>query len=164
MNLTTYIALGSNLNNPVAQLHAAIRTLSQLPNSALIRTSSFYQNPPFGPPQPDFINAVAELQTSLSAEDLLITLHKIEQQQGRIRTEERNGPRTLDLDIILYGNMIIQSADLTIPHPRLYARPFVLIPLYEITPNLVFPDGRELKDCIQEKDYRDLKRVYTQSV
>lgn len=159
MPITTYIALGSNLQNPSAQLQTAITSLAQIPNSCLRKTSAFYKNPPQGPPQPDFINAVVELQTTLSALDLLATLQQIELQQGRIRTSERNGPRTLDLDIILYGDETIQTAQLIIPHPRLYSRPFVLIPLYEIAPELVFPDGRKLSTCIQANDYSELIRL-----
>ena len=156
-SITTYIALGSNLNNPLQQLQSAISELNEI--GLINQTSSFYQNPPFGPPQPDFINAVAELQTALTPIDLLAALHNIELQHGRIRTEERNGPRTLDLDIILYGNEMVDSESLTIPHPRLFHRPFVLIPLYEIAPHLVFPNGQVLKDCIKEDDYLQLKKV-----
>ena len=158
MNVTTYIALGSNLNHPAQQLQTAIQALKLLPHSNFHKMSSLYKNPPQGPPQPDFINAIAELQTSLSALDLLAALQQIEQDQGRIRTTERNGPRTLDLDIILYGKHVVQAQELIIPHPRLYIRPFVLIPLYEIAPELIFPDGRKLKECIQPEDYVQLDR------
>lgn len=158
MNIT-YIALGSNLNHPVSQLHAAERALAQLPDSVLVQVSSFYQNPPYGPPQPDFINAVAELHTNLTAQDLLSALRHIENQQGRVRTPERNGPRTLDLDIILYGQEIIQNEELSIPHPHFLERPFVLIPLYEIAPDLILPNGKALQNYIRAEDYQDLKRI-----
>jgi 2-amino-4-hydroxy-6-hydroxymethyldihydropteridine diphosphokinase len=157
--ITTYIALGSNLNNPVEQLDSALTKFARLPNSAFVKVSSYYQNPAHGPPQPDFVNAVAELRTTLSALDLLKALHQIEQQQGRVRTHERNGPRTLDLDIILYGNEVIDNEVLNIPHPRLAERPFVLIPLYEIAPDLVFPNGSLLKQFIHEELYHHLTQI-----
>lgn len=146
--VTAYIALGSNLNSPILQLQQALKALANLPDCELSQVSSFYQNPAVGPPQPDFINAIAELHTTLTPEDLLQALHSIEQQQGRIRTGERNGPRTLDLDIVLYGNQLINQLNLTIPHPRLYERAFVLVPLHEIAADLILPDKKLLKHYV----------------
>lgn len=133
-----YIGLGSNLNNPAQQINRALEALSKLPKSQLQKTSRFYSNPPMGPQdQPDFINAVAALDTELEPLELLECLQKIEQQQGRERNMvQRWGPRTLDLDILLYGNIGLKTENLTIPHPGLNYRDFVLIPLREIAPDL----------------------------
>jgi 2-amino-4-hydroxy-6-hydroxymethyldihydropteridine diphosphokinase len=147
--ITAYIALGSNLDNPIKQLEQALSALATLPGCELCQVSPFYQNPAVGPPQPDFINAVAELHTSLTPSTLLKTLQQIEQRQGRIRMAERNTPRTLDLDIILYGKQTIHLPNLTIPHPRLYERAFVLVPLYALAPTLILPNGKSLGQCIE---------------
>ena len=107
--ITAYIALGSNLNTPVEQLHAALKAISQLPNTHLVTTSSFYKSKPLGPQdQPDYVNAVAKIKTELSPLALLDELQRIENEQGRVRLR-RWGERTLDLDILLYGNEIIQN-------------------------------------------------------
>lgn len=140
-----YIALGSNLASPMAQAKAAIQALATLPESELIAVSSFYRTPPLGPPdQPDYLNAVVALDTELPAEILLDNTQRIEQQQGRVRKAERWGPRTLDLDILLFGKVIINSARLTIPHYDMKNRGFMLWPLFEIAPELHFPDGSSL--------------------
>ena len=140
MTVTSYIALGSNLESPEDQLKRALKHLAQLTDCHLTRISSFYHNPALSPSQPDYINAVVELTTQLSAQNLLQGLQNIEHKQGRVRTEHW-GARTLDLDMILYGNEIIESEELKIPHPRMLERPFVLIPLLEIAPQLVLPTG-----------------------
>lgn len=140
----TYIALGSNLNTPVQQLKDATLALAQLPNSQLIQVSSFYQSKPLGPQdQPDYVNAVACLDTQLAPLALLDALQQIEQQQGRVRLR-RWGERTLDLDLLLYGDVIMQSERLTIPHYAMTDREFVIVPLFEIAPNLVLPNGTPL--------------------
>lgn len=127
-----FIGLGSNLDDPITQLKKALDQLSQLENVKLIETSAFYQSKPMGPQdQPDFINAVAELETTLPAEKLLDELQAIEQSQGRVRYQHW-GPRTLDLDILLYGDDVIMSGRLTIPHPGISKRNFVLYPLADI--------------------------------
>jgi len=145
---TTYIALGSNLDQPIEQLKAAILSLQKIPDTHFICASHFYQTTPVGfINQPDFINAVACLKTTLPPETLLSALQTIENNQGRMR-KQINGPRTLDLDILLYGNQIMSDSDLTIPHPRLPERAFVLIPLLEIAPELILPDGKAAKDCL----------------
>lgn len=134
--VTTYIGLGSNLENPVQQVKQAISELSQAAGLTLGKTSSLYRSPPLGPPdQPDYINAVAEIATDLSPEQLLLNLQGIEQRHGRIRGAEKWIARTLDLDILLYGDKIITMDGLVIPHCGLYERAFVLYPLQEIAPD-----------------------------
>ncbi|MGP1923450.1 MAG: 2-amino-4-hydroxy-6-hydroxymethyldihydropteridine diphosphokinase [Arsenophonus sp. NEOnobi-MAG3] len=142
-----YIAIASNLNNPLQQVQLAIKELQQLPNSKPVALSSFYQTKPMGlQDQPDYLNAVIALDTDLFPETLLEHTQSIELMHGRIRKADRWGPRTLDLDIILYGQQIIQSARLTIPHYAIKEREFMLYPLAEIAPKLSFPDGELLSD------------------
>jgi len=147
--ITSYIALGSNLQSPREQVTRALERLKQLPKSSLESHSRLYQTAPVGGPpgQPDYINAVAKITTQLGAHDLLDVLLRIEQEFGRVRLE-RDGPRTLDLDILLYGDEIINTPELIIPHPRLTQRAFVLEPLAEITPDCVLPDGRSIQSCV----------------
>lgn len=154
-NLTTaYIALGSNLQNPVLQLTTALDTLKNLPEITLDKTSSFYQTAPIGfLQQPDFINAVCAIKTKLSAEALLLLLQHIEINQGRIRNGLKNGPRTLDLDILLYGNYTIKLCNLEIPHPHMYHRSFVLVPLAEIAPDLVLPNHFKASEWVIKNKY-----------
>lgn len=145
-----YIAIGSNLSNPVSQAKNAIEALKLLPNSRFINVSSLYSSTPMGPQdQPDYINAVAEIDTLLSPIELLDQTQKIELEHGRVRKDDRWGPRTLDLDIILFGNNTISSERLTIPHYGMKEREFVLYPLAEIAPNLTLPDGTELKELLK---------------
>lgn len=139
-----YIGLGSNLADPQKQLEAALAALARLPQSELLRTSSFYSSDPLGPAdQPRYVNAVALLATRLQPLQLLDALQQIEQTQGRIRKAERWGPRTLDLDILLFGQQQIAEPRLQVPHYHMHARPFVLYPLAEIAgEKLPLPDGR----------------------
>jgi 2-amino-4-hydroxy-6-hydroxymethyldihydropteridine diphosphokinase len=149
--IRTYIGLGSNLANPSEQVQRALLALQTLPDTQLAGHSSLYHTPPLGPQdQPDFVNAVAGLDTYLSPENLLLELQAIEQQQGRQRTAERWGPRTLDLDIILYGELILNTSTLTIPHSGLLARDFWLRPLLELAPELVLPNGIPLKEYLNQ--------------
>ena len=144
--ITAYIALGSNLNTPVEQLHSALKAISQLPDTHLVTTSSFYKSKPLGPQdQPDYLNAAVEISTALSPLALLDELQRIENEQGRVRLR-RWGERTLDLDILLYGNEIIQSERLTVPHYDMHNREFVIVPLVEIAPNLILPNGQKLAE------------------
>ncbi len=146
---TCFIAIGSNLSDPVAQAKEAIEALKHLPKSELTCCSSLYSSTPMGPQdQPDYINAVAQITTELTPLELLDCTQRIEQEQGRVRKDERWGPRTLDLDIILYGNEVIDSERLTIPHYGMKEREFVLYPLLEIAPNLQLPDGTELETLV----------------
>ena len=147
-NHLAYIALGSNLNDPLLQVQTAIKELQQHPDFKLEKVSSLYQTKPVGMiNQPDFINAVVAISTNLNPEELLKILLELEQQHQRIR-KERWGPRTLDLDILLYDDLTLTEPGLTLPHPRLTERAFVLKPLAEIAPDLCLPDGRKLQDLV----------------
>ena len=133
---TAFIGIGSNLDNPLLQVQTALRELAEIPNTELIRSSSLYRTPPMGPPdQPDYINAVAALTTTLSPTELLDALQALEARHGRVRTIHW-GPRTLDLDVLLYGNETVHTARLTVPHPGIAQRAFVVLPLAEIAPAL----------------------------
>jgi len=134
-----YVGLGSNLDDPLTHVRQAFRDLDAIPQSRGVARSPLYRSKPLGPQdQPDYINAAAALETTLSADDLLRALQAIEAAHGRIR-QQRWGPRTLDLDLLLYGDLVRQDSDLTLPHPRLHERAFVLGPLYAIAPGLVIP-------------------------
>ncbi|MDV5355264.1 2-amino-4-hydroxy-6-hydroxymethyldihydropteridine diphosphokinase [Kosakonia sp. SMBL-WEM22] len=141
-----FIALGSNLASPLEQVNAAIAALGEIPGSRIVACSSLYRTPPLGPPdQPDYLNAAVALETTLAPEALLDHTQRIELQQGRVRKAERWGPRTLDLDIMLFGELTLQTARLTIPHYDMKNRGFMLWPLFEIAPDLRFPDGEALQ-------------------
>lgn len=155
--ITAYIAIGSNQGNPVEQVRLAVKSLEQLPESELICVSSLYSSTPMGPQnQPDYINAVAAINTDLTPAELLNQTQAIELEQGRVRKEERWGPRTLDLDIILFGHEVIESERLTIPHYGMKEREFVLYPLAEIAPDLILPDGSQLKQLLLTIDRNGL--------
>lgn len=146
-----YIGLGSNLGDPVAQIGSAITALNECDEISVIAQSSLYSSPPMGPQdQPDYINAVVEIDTTLFAHDLLNQLQQIEQQQGRVR-ERHWGERTIDLDMLVYGNNILDDDRLQVPHPGMTTRSFVLYPLAEIAPELTIPSigkiDQLLKDC-----------------
>lgn len=135
-----YIGIGSNLESPVQQVNRALDALAVLPQSRLILRSSLYESAPVGPQeQPNFINAVAALLTTLDGRALLAELQAIEKEQGRVRTGERWGPRTLDLDLLVFGGMTIDEPGFTVPHPRIAERNFVLLPLTEIAPHIMIP-------------------------
>ncbi|WP_427053879.1 2-amino-4-hydroxy-6-hydroxymethyldihydropteridine diphosphokinase [Klebsiella quasipneumoniae] len=146
-----YIALGSNLASPLARVQAAIHALGEIPHSRVVNVSSFYRTPPLGPQdQPDYLNAAVALETTLSPEALLDHTQRIELQQGRVRKAERWGPRTLDLDIMLFGDAVINSERLTVPHYDMRNRGFMLWPLFEIAPDLHFPDGMALRAVLDD--------------
>ncbi len=135
-----YVALGSNLCDPVAQIKKAFIALEQLPTTQVTKRSSLYQSEPVGyDHQPDFINAAAEIHTELAPEALLAALLDIEQAFGRERPFA-NAPRVLDLDLLLYDNIVQETEFLTLPHPRMHLRGFVLLPLAEIAPDLLISD------------------------
>ena len=137
--VTAYIGLGANLGNREQSMEQAWRELGALPTIQVVKVSSLYETDPMGmTEQPKFLNAAAELRTTLSALDLLAQLLQLEQKMGRIRSV-RWGQRTIDMDILLYNNEVINSPGLTVPHPRLAERTFVLVPLAEIAPLLVLP-------------------------
>ncbi|WP_069384940.1 2-amino-4-hydroxy-6-hydroxymethyldihydropteridine diphosphokinase [Halomonas caseinilytica] len=139
-----WIGLGSNLDAPRSHVERALSELDQLPLTRRRRASSLYATRPVGPAdQPDFINAVAQLETRLSPLALLDQLQALEQRHGRVR-ERRWGPRTLDLDLLLFDDRRLVTPRLTLPHPEMVKRAFVLVPLAEIAPALVLPDGRDV--------------------
>ena len=155
---TAFIGLGSNLGDPHTQLETALQALHELPKSRLAATSPIYQSRPVGPPQPDYLNAVARLETSLTPLTLLDQMQAIEAAQGRQR-KERWGPRTLDLDVLLYDNQKFSSPRLTLPHPELAQRPFVLYPLADIAPDLILPGGGRLQELLRACPYEGLQRL-----
>ncbi len=131
-----HVALGANLGDARATVRDAIAALGRLPQTRLLRASALYRSAPWEASGPDFINAVAAIETGLDAHELLQALQALELQAGRERPY-RNAPRTLDLDLLLYGDAVIDTPDLSVPHPRLRERAFVLLPLAEIAPALV---------------------------
>ncbi|OQX16060.1 MAG: 2-amino-4-hydroxy-6-hydroxymethyldihydropteridine diphosphokinase [Thiothrix lacustris] len=149
MPVLCYIGLGSNLGNPVANLHSALKQLAGMEGVELQGVSRFYTSKPMGPPdQPDYVNAVAGVLTPLPAHALLQTLFTVERAHGRVRDVGlRWGPRTLDLDLLLYGDAMIDTPDLCVPHPGIGERSFVVLPLLDLAPHLVLPDGRSLSAC-----------------
>lgn len=149
--IDAYIGLGSNLSNPQVQVTQALQELDAIAQTKLIEHSSLYLSKPMGPSdQPDFINAVAKIATGLSAEDLLSALQIIEENHQRQRKDQRWGPRTLDLDIILYGDQQIKSKRLEIPHYGVAEREFVLIPLQELQADLIIPGKGAIAELIEE--------------
>ncbi|WP_312744186.1 2-amino-4-hydroxy-6-hydroxymethyldihydropteridine diphosphokinase [Cedecea neteri] len=140
-----YIALGSNQASPLEQVSSALDALAAIPQSRMVATSSFYRTPPLGPQdQPDYLNAAVVLDTDLSAEALLDHTQRIELEHGRVRKEERWGPRTLDLDLMLFGDEVMHTERLTVPHYDMKNRAFMLVPLLEIAPECRFPDGQSV--------------------
>ena len=157
--IPAYIGLGSNLDGPADQLRRALRALRQLANSRVQAVSSFYANPPMGPPdQPDYVNAVVGLLTSLSPELLMTELQGIERDIGRLRNDaQRWGPRKIDLDILAYGSRIVDHANLRIPHPGISDRNFVLFPLLELAPELVIPGFGTVRKLAEHSDRTTLQ-------
>ena len=133
------VGLGANLGNPQAALAGAMASIAALEGVSLVAQSALYRSAPIDSSGPDYVNAVVQLQTTLTAPELLAQLQTIEQGAGRERPY-RNAPRTLDLDILLFGDASIQSKSLTVPHPRMWQRAFVLLPLQEVCPEKVTPD------------------------
>ncbi len=144
-----YVGLGSNLNHPVRQIRSALASLDSITATCCVAYSSLYRSKPLGErAQPDYVNAVAALDTHLSAHELLQELHFIEAQHGRVRDGDRWGPRTLDLDLLLYGDQTHEGEALTVPHPGLPVRDFVLFPLHEIAPELHIPGAGSLANLM----------------
>jgi len=154
-----FIGLGSNLEQPAQQIRRALRELRELPDSRLVRHSALYGSTALGPSgQPDYVNAVALLQTGLDPLALLDRLQAIEQDHGRQRGA-RWGPRTLDLDILLYGDRQIASPRLRVPHPQMHRRAFVLAPLYEIAPDIDLPGLGRLQNYVSAPGDPDVWRL-----
>lgn len=157
--MPAYVGLGSNLDDPGTQLSRALQALAGLPETLLVAVSGRYRNPPMGPrDQPDYLNAVAGLLTRLAPGALLAALQGIENDQGRRRDGPRWGPRTLDLDLLAYGNVRLESDALTLPHPGICSRPFVLVPLAEVAPGLRLPDGQSVAALAAAADATALSR------
>ncbi|WP_325891626.1 2-amino-4-hydroxy-6-hydroxymethyldihydropteridine diphosphokinase [Grimontia sp. NTOU-MAR1] len=155
--IRAYIAIGSNLGHPVEKAQLAIEALKHLPGTRFVCTSSLYSSKPMGPAnQPDYVNAVAAIDTELQPLDLLDHTQRIELEFGRERKEERWGPRTLDLDILLYGDLQLESERLTVPHYGMKVREFVLYPLAEIAPDLQLPDGCAVAELVAVTDKNGL--------
>lgn len=155
-----YVGLGSNLENPETQLTTALQALAGLPATILLRTSSFYRSRPLGPPgQPDYINAVALIDTTLAPRALLDMMLAIEAVQGRVRDGRRWQARTLDLDLLLYGEEQLNERRLVIPHPEISRRNFVLCPLAEITHDLHIPGLGRVTDLLESVGTDGLERI-----
>jgi 2-amino-4-hydroxy-6-hydroxymethyldihydropteridine diphosphokinase len=154
-----FIGLGSNLDNPVTQVATALLELERLDQCRNLIHSSLYRSDPVGPPgQPDYINAVASLETSLQPLELLDAMQAIEQQHQRVRIQHW-GPRTLDLDLLLFGDQLINNDRLTVPHPYLQERNFVLFPLAEIAPELSIPAGKTLPEYLKNCKTDTLEQI-----
>ena len=155
-----YIGLGGNLDQPAARIRRARAALSVLPNTREAAFSRLYRSAPMGPSdQPDYVNAVMALDTELEPLALLDHLQAIENVEGRVRLGQRWGPRTLDLDLLLYGDDVIQHERLTVPHPGLHQREFVLYPLFEIAPELTIPGRGALRDWVAACPRRGLEAM-----
>ena len=155
-----YIGLGSNLQKPAQQIEAALAFVAEIPDTRLVRASSLYRSAPFGGiEQPDFVNAAASLVTKLGPQELLIQLQDVEKRQGRERDETRWGPRVLDLDLLVYSDQRIDGPALTIPHPGIGERNFVLLPLGEIAPDLVIPGLGRVASIPVHMDEPSISRI-----
>lgn len=160
--VTAYVALGSNLADPVAQVRSGASALAGLPATRLNRCSALYRTVPVGPVagQPDFINAVCRVETRLSPTTLLAALLELEARQGRVRTPgAAGGPRTLDLDLLLYGDEVLTLPGLILPHPRLHERAFVLYPLADIDPDLAIPGRGSVRALLARCEDRGITRL-----
>lgn len=159
MTVSAFVGLGANLDNPRSQVLKALDELARLPQSTLAGKSSLWRSAPRGyANQPDFINAVAKLETGLSADQLLDELQAIESTHGRERSFA-NAPRTLDLDLLMYGDEERDSSRLTVPHPRMHERAFVLKPLLEIDPDAVIPGQGPARACLALLSVQACERV-----
>jgi 2-amino-4-hydroxy-6-hydroxymethyldihydropteridine diphosphokinase len=155
-----YIGLGANLGDARGALHAAFVALAALPATELLRHSSIYRSAPIDSSGPDYLNAVAELRTALEPLALLYRLQAIERAQGRERPY-RNAPRTLDLDLLLHGQTLIDSPELTLPHPRAHERAFVLQPLAELAPDLIIPGRGKACELLAAVADQSIERLPT---
>ena len=157
--MLAYIGLGSNLKDPKSQIKRALDSLSNNDGAELINVSSFYESKPLLEiPGPNYLNAVCKIETKLSAIDLLDLCQDIEESQQRVR-EVKWGSRTIDLDILLYGEQVISNKRLSIPHPEAINRAFVLVPLFEIEPSIKFPLLGSIKDLLERIDKLDVNKL-----
>ncbi len=154
------IALGSNLGNSLSTLEDSLQLLDEIPGINLIATSSWYRTKPVGPPQPDYLNGCAVLEVQQTPEEFLVLLQAVELQFGRVRTE-RWGARTLDLDLLLYNDLVLNTPNLQIPHPRMQERAFVLVPLAEIAANWLEPRSRKaIAQLVKEVDCTGVQLIH----
>ena len=161
---TVYLGLGSNQSDPISQIKNATDLIEKIETSKIIKKSSLYESLPVGYlDQPNFINQVISLQTSLSPAELFERFQQIEFQLKRVK-KIVNGPRTIDIDILLFNQEIILTKDLTIPHPRMLDRAFVMIPLLEIEPNILMPKISNLKEILGKLDKKTLTKIDDQSI
>ena len=157
--MLTYIGLGSNLKGPKVQIEKALTTLSEAKDIALLSVSSFYRSKPLlDMPGPNYLNVVCKIETNLGALDILNFCQEIEDNQHRVR-EIKWGSRTIDLDILLYGDQILATKELTIPHPEMINRAFVLLPLFEIEPGLQLPLLGSLKGLLERIESSDIEKL-----
>lgn len=160
---TCFVGLGGNLGDAAASLRDAFAALGRLPDTRLLRASRLYRTPAWGvTAQPDFVNAVAMIETALTPPALLENLLRIERDAGRHRLSDgsdRWGPRTLDLDLLLYGDEVIDTPDLTVPHPHLHERAFVLVPLLEIAPDTRIPGHGAAADALAAMATSDIQAL-----
>ncbi|HET7269239.1 MAG TPA: 2-amino-4-hydroxy-6-hydroxymethyldihydropteridine diphosphokinase [Oleiagrimonas sp.] len=155
-----YVALGANLGDPQTQVRAAMEALDALPDTHVIARSPLYLTPPWGvSAQPDFVNAVVALETGLAPRELLAALQHLEAQAGRVRDGLRNGPRRLDLDLLLHGDTRMADADLQVPHPRMTERAFVLLPLADIAGNMELSGFGRVRDLLERVDVSGCRRL-----
>ncbi|MFK8067759.1 MAG: 2-amino-4-hydroxy-6-hydroxymethyldihydropteridine diphosphokinase [Gammaproteobacteria bacterium] len=161
--ITAYIGLGSNLEDPIQQVRTALRELDQIKSTKLIKHSSLYKSDPVGPAgQPDYINAVAEIKTRLKPMTLLHALQSIEQDHQRVRLK-RWGPRTLDLDLLIYADQKIDEPDLIVPHIMIAERSFVLYPLAEIAPDIQIPELPPMSDLLKNVSEKGLSKLLSET-
>ncbi len=151
LKMRAYIGLGSNLDDPVLQVREGLRALRRLPQTHVVAESALYRSSPLGPAdQPDYVNAVAALDTELGPRVLLRSLQAVEVGHGRVRGAVRWGPRILDLDILLYGDWRLTEPSLTVPHPQMTKRAFVLVPLRQIAPEIMIPGAGRVDDLLAQ--------------
>ena len=155
-----YVALGANLGNPQEALQAALEDLRQTAGVGVTAVSSFYRTAPVESSGPDYVNAVAEVATTLEASELLHVLQRIENAHGRVRPAGVvNAPRTLDLDLLLFGKDTVATPELTVPHPRMHLRAFVLVPLLEIAPDAVIPGLGAARDYVASTADQAIQKI-----
>jgi len=154
-----YVGIGSNLDEPARQVEQALLELDRLPHSRVVKRSSLYKSAPLGyASQPDYVNAVAQLETGIPAERLLSELQEIESRHARKRSFA-NAPRSLDLDLLIFGDSELKTKDLTLPHPRMHQRAFVLRPLVEISPEISIPGVGPAKDSLKNVENQIVERI-----
>jgi 2-amino-4-hydroxy-6-hydroxymethyldihydropteridine diphosphokinase len=156
MGERAYLGIGTNLGDRLANLQRATDLLAATPGVRVLRSSRVYETAPVGPPQPDFLNAVLEVETDLEPHDLLAAGAAVERELHRVR-EVRWGPRTIDVDVLTFDERVIDAEDLTVPHPRMHERAFVLVPLLELEPDPMLPQGRRAADLSTDGWSQDVR-------